>query len=426
MSRSFTRRDFLSTGASVGAAGALSGALGGSPLLHLGTHLPEKAAAPTVVAASRPKTTDRTLVLCTLYGGNDGLNTVVPYESGIYKSLRQGCSISESEALPIGEADNFKLGLHPAMQNIKTLWEAGQVAIILGVGYPNPNYSHFESMEIMQSADPSGDNPTGWVGRWLDVSGSGALRALSIGPNLPQVFAGARQQASTLADSTNPGDQEPDGDGVFVSAYRELQHVYRREIPLEADVGQMGTNMLVVGARAASALTSQKPPNSAAGANSGDIGNQFDVVAELIKAGLPTRAYGVSQNSFDTHTAELGTQFQLLAQLDGAVGNFMSAFPSHWGGLSPVILIYSEFGRRPESNASGGTDHGSANVVLAIGPTVKGGFYGDMQSLRRLDEYGNFIHTTDIRSVYATVLAEVFGVDPKGFFDRNYRRIGFL
>ena len=104
----------------------------------------------------------------------------------------------------------------------------------------------------------------------------------------------------------------------------------------------------------------------------------------------------------------------------------MSAFPTGGHGLSPVILIYSEFGRRPESNASGGTDHGSANVVIAVGPSVKGGFYGEMQSLRHLDDYGNFIYTTDIRRVYATVLAEVMGVDPKDFFDRPYRPLGFL
>ena len=147
----------------------------------------------------------------------------------MYKSLRPGCAINEDQALPIGAFDNLKLGLHPALVGMKSLWDAGQVAIILGVGYPNPNFSHFESMEIMQSADPSGDNPTGWLGRWLDVSGSSPTRALSIGPNLPQVFAGARQQASTIADSTNPGDQQPGGDGVFISSYRDVEHVFKRE-----------------------------------------------------------------------------------------------------------------------------------------------------------------------------------------------------
>ena len=417
---------FLAAASAWARSARLSATLGPGPSLARLARSSPATATQTRTATASLSALERTLVLCTLYGGNDGLNTVVPYESGVYKSLRPGMTINEDQALPIGAFDNFKLGLHPALVGMKSLWDAGQVAIILGVGYPNPNYSHFESMEIMQSADPSGDNPTGWIGRWLDVSGSGPLRALSIGPNLPQVFEGARQQASTLADSTNPGDQQPGGDGVFISAYRELEHVYKREPEFKADIAQTGTNMLVVGAKAAAALSSQKPPNSPSAGNSGDIGNQLDVVAELIKAGLPTKAYGVFSSSFDTHTAELGTQWQLLAQLDAGVSNFMSVFPAGGGGLSPVILIYSEFGRRPESNASGGTDHGSANVVIAVGPSVKGGFYGEMQSLRRLDEYGNFIYTTDIRRVYATVLEKVMGINPNDLFDRPYRSLGFL
>ena len=192
MSRSFTRRDFLGGSLGAGAVGALSATLGPGPALApLGLRSSVPSVAKTGELTTKASSPERTLVLCTLYGGNDGLNTVVPYESGVYKSLRQGCAITEDQALPIGAFDNLKLGLHPALPGMKSLWDAGQVAIVLGVGYPNPNYSHFESMEIMQSADPSGDNPTGWLGRWLDVSGTSPVRALSIGPNLPQVFEGA-------------------------------------------------------------------------------------------------------------------------------------------------------------------------------------------------------------------------------------------
>ncbi len=141
-------------------------------------------------AAARTSKQERTLVLCTLYGGNDGLNTVIPYESSAYRSLRGGVAIGEDQAQPIGAVDNLKLGLHPALVGMKSLWDAGQVAIIFGVGYPNPNYSHFQSMEIMMSADPTGDSPSGWIGRWLDVSGTNPVRALSVGSQLPQVFTG--------------------------------------------------------------------------------------------------------------------------------------------------------------------------------------------------------------------------------------------
>jgi len=428
MSRSFTRRDFLGGSIGVGAAGALHSAVGQAPLLARAAKAPasQAAATTTTTAATRSVTwRDRALVLCTLYGGNDGLNTVVPYESSNYRSLRAGVTIGEGQAQPIGTVDNDKLGLHPALVGLKSLWDLGQVAIIMGVGYPNPNYSHFQSMEIMMSADPNGDSPTGWLGRWLDVSGSSPTRALSVGSQLPQVFTGARQQASTLADSTNPGTQQPDGDPQFIRAYRECQHVFHRESELEAAIAQSGTNLLVVGSKAASALNSQQPPKPVTQNDPGDIGTQLDVVAELIKAGLPTKAYGVSSNNFDTHAGQLQTQAQLLSQLDAGVQNFMGAFPDGSRGLSPVILIYSEFGRRPDSNSSGGTDHGSANVVIAVGPSVKGGFYGHMQSLRRLDDLGNFVFTTDIRRVYATVLAHVMGVAPKDIVG-GHAPLGFL
>ena len=133
----------------------------------------------------------------------------------------------------------------------------------------------------------------------------------------------------------------------------------------------------------------------------------------------------MSLSSFDTHAGELETQAGLLSQLDAGVQNFMGAFPAGSKGLSPVILMYSEFGRRPESNASGGTDHGSANVVIAVGPSVKGGFYGDMQSLTRLDDLGNFRYTTDIRRVYSTVLADIMGIEPRDFVG-PFAPLGFL
>jgi uncharacterized protein (DUF1501 family) len=281
-------------------------------------------------------------------------------------------------------------------------------------------------MEIMQSADPSGESSSGWIGRWLDASGSDPTRALSVGPSVPVVFSGTRQQASTLADSTTPGDQLPGGDPNFLKAYAELEHTYSHEPALEADIAQAGCNLLSVGAKAASALTSQKPPAAVSENDPGDIGTQLDLVAELIKAGLPTKAYGVMSSSFDTHMDQLDTQGNLLSQLDAAVQNFMGDFPSGSGGLSPVIVIYSEFGRRPESNASGGTDHGSASNVIVVGPSVKGGFYGELPSLTKLDDTDNFRHTTDFRRVYATVLADIMGADPKSFLNAPYAPMGFL
>ena len=381
----------------------------------------------STAAAGRTAAVERALVLCTLYGGNDGLNTVVPYESSAYRKLRGSIAIPRDQVQPLEpRVDGVALGLHPSLVGLKSLWDAGQVAIILGVGYPNPSFSHFQSMEIMQTADPSGDSASGWIGRWLDVTGSDPLRALSVGPNLPQVFAGTREQASTLSDSTDPGSQQPSGDPHFISSYSELEHVVRGEPALEAAVARSGRNLLEVGARAAAALTREKPPKAISPNDSGDIGNQLDVVAELIAAGLPTRAYGVSFSSFDTHSGQLDFQGNLLSQLDAAVQNFMGGFPAVTRGLSPVIVMYSEFGRRAEANASGGTDHGSANNVIVVGPSVKGGFYGALPSLTRLDDTGNLRHTVDIRRVYATLLADVMGVDPKHLVGARFAPMPWL
>jgi len=253
MARSFTRRDFLSGGLGVGAAGALHTTLGplGSRVRHAPTRTP--AAGGAAVTAQASKTTrkvDRTLVLCTLFGGNDGLNTVVPYESSAYHQLRGDIAIRGDQVLPLGSVDGLKLGLNPAMPGLKSLWDAKQVAIILGSGYPDPNLSHFQSMEIMQTADPSGDSPSGWLGRWLDATGSDPMRALSVGPQVPQVFAGTRAQASTLADSTSAGSQQLGGDPNFNDSYRKLEHPFKRESTLEAAIAQSGANLLVVGAKA--------------------------------------------------------------------------------------------------------------------------------------------------------------------------------
>jgi len=424
MAKSFTRRDFLSGSLGVGAAGALHATLG--PVGPLARSGPGKRTPTAATKSSRGGKVERTLVLCTLYGGNDGLNTVIPYESPVYRALRGEIAIPHEQALPLGNAGDVALGFHPALVGMKSLWDAGQVAVVLGVGYPNPSFSHFQSMEIMQSADPSGESSSGWIGRWLDASGSDPTRALSVGPSVPVVFSGTRQQASTLADSTTPGDQLPGGDPNFLKAYAELEHTYAHEPALEADIAQAGCNLLSVGAKAASALTSQKPPAAVSENDPGDIGTQLDLVAELIKAGLPTKAYGVMSSSFDTHMDQLDTQGNLLSQLDAAVQNFMGDFPSGSGGLSPVIVIYSEFGRRPESNASGGTDHGSASNVIVVGPSVKGGFYGELPSLTKLDDTDNFRHTTDFRRVYATVLADIMGADPKSFLNAPYAPMGFL
>ena len=364
-------------------------------------------------------------VLCTLYGGNDGLNTVVPYESGIYRDWRGDLAIPGDQVLPLGGDGEQHLGLHPSLTQLYALWKAGKVAIICGVEYPKPSFSHFQSQLIWQTAQMSGDPAPGWLGRWLDVTGTDPFRALSVGPNLPPALVGAKQQASSVADSTSADAQLPGQGPAFSGPYKQLMTTYPGEPSLRAAQATSGANLMAVGTRAAAALSKEQPP--ATSGDAGDIGTQLDIVAELISYGLPTSVYSVSWSSFDTHSDQANTHAGLLSSLDAAVASFMSAFSTPTPGKSPVMVIYSEFGRTSRVNASNGTDHSSASVVFVVGPGVKGGFYGATPSFTKLDPYGNLIFTTDFRRVYATVLEQVLGVEtPRSVLGGSFRTIDFL
>jgi uncharacterized protein (DUF1501 family) len=403
----------------------LTGVLGGgvaTGLVHfngLGSLLSMAEASAATVPHHGP------FVLCTLYGGNDGLNTVVPYESGIYRDWRGALAISGEQVLPLGEEGSGKLGFHPSLVNMHALWKTGKVAVISGVEYPHPNFSHFASQSIWQTAQLSGDPGTGWLGRWLDVTGRDPFRALSVGPTLPPALVGAKQQASAVVDSTSPGAQLPGQNPAFNAAYKQLMTSFPGETALQAGQANCGTALLTVGSKAAAALSKEKPLSMSGEA--GDIGNQLDIVAELIQYGLPTSVYSVAWESFDTHSNQANPHAGLLSSLDSAVGGFMSGFPTAAPGKSPVIMIYSEFGRTTKANASGGTDHSSASVVLMVGPAVKGGFYGATPSFTHLDPYGNLIYTTDFRRIYATVLEKVLGMEtPRSVLGASFRPFEFL
>jgi uncharacterized protein (DUF1501 family) len=409
------RRQFLTGVIGAGAATGLVRFTGLDSLLRMAE----------ASAATPPK--NGPFVLCTLYGGNDGLNTVIPYESGIYRDWRGELAIPGDEALPLGHDGTAHLGFHPSLTALYALWKAGKVAVINGVEYPNPNFSHFQSTFIWQTAQLSGNPGIGWIGRWLDMTGPDPFRALAVGPTLPTALVGAKQQASSVADSTSAGSQLPGQNGPFSTAYKQLMTPYRGEPALEAGQAKSGSNLLAVGAEAAAALTKEQPPQETSGRDAGDIGTQLDLVAELIKYGLPTSVYSVSLASFDTHSDQADTHAGLLSSLDAAIESFMSDFPAPAPGKSPVIVIYSEFGRTNRVNASGGTDHSSASVVLVVGPAVKGGFYGAVPSFTRLDRYGNFVFTTDFRRVYATVLERILGIEtPASVLGRSFRTIDFI
>ena len=406
------RREFLTGVVALATAGVAS-----RPLAGLLTS--PAAAAEDAVGQSNA---ERRLVLCTLYGGNDGLNMVVPYEDPAYYDARSNIAVEASSLLPLSDG----LGLNPVVPGLKRLWDSGQVAIVRGVGYPNPSLSHFQGMAIWQTASPSGDVATGWLGRWLDMTRADSLRACSVGPIVLPAMAGERTQAAAVQDSTSGSAQLPYAPHDVLAVYRQLQDPRPGLGRTVNDIATSGREMLTTSRTFATALDHEPPPVLPQGVDDGDIGTQLNIVSSLIRAGVPTQAYAVSQNGYDTHSGEVSTQSQLLGQLDTAISAFFGSLAGYPEAKGTTLLIHTEFGRRVDSNGSDGTDHGTANNVLVIGPSVAGGFYGDQPSLTRLDENGNLVFEIDFRSVYATVLEHVIGIDSRSILGKRYPLLGFI
>ncbi|GAA3437763.1 DUF1501 domain-containing protein [Kutzneria kofuensis] len=348
-------------------------------------------------AARNPLSPDAgVLVVCTLYGGNDGLNTVIPASDRAYQSARPDLAYQPHEVLDLGDG----LGLNPGMTGLKKLWDDKRLGIVRGVGYPKPDHSHFRSMAIWQTASPGSPQQTGWLGRWLDVTGDDPLRAVSIEPVLPPLMAGQRAAGATLPVT---GLKLPTG--AVGKAFELMGHPQDGDAPDQARAARSIADLHTTATKLGPAV---KPSSD----SKGRLAAQLDVVAGLVEAGVPTRAYSVSLGGFDTHADEKGTQQRLLTELDQA----LSAFVDRMRGKPVVVLVYSEFGRRVGANASDGTDHGTAGPVFVIGDAVRGGFYGEQPSLTDLDN-GDLKESTDFRDVYATMLRDVLGEDPGKVLD---------
>jgi uncharacterized protein (DUF1501 family) len=328
------------------------------------------------------------------------------------------------------------LGLHPNLKAMKALWDAKQLAIVRGVGYPNPVLSHFRGMDIWQTASPDEPLVTGVLGRWLDATGSDPLRAISIGSTLPRLLTGERSAGTAIVAPT----VTLPGGTAMAPALASLDAPGPDRHGLSALVAESGADLLNVqhtladlmnAHRAATPATSTPRPGAGGGAAGArtvatTLAGQLGVVAELITAGSPTRVYQVSMGGFDNHAQEKDTHARLMTELDGAVSGFMTALGGSAAGSSVVLMTYSEFGRRVAENLSGGTDHGTAAPLFVVGAPVKGGqFYGDEPSLANLDD-GNLRFTTDFRRVFATMLAKVVGVDPKVALSGSFPTLNLL
>jgi uncharacterized protein (DUF1501 family) len=367
---------------------------------------------------------ERTLVVVQLAGGNDGLNTVIPYNDGTYHSVRPNLGIGADKVIQL----NDTLGLHPAMTGMKQLWDAGQVAIVNGVGYPNPTYSHFAAMDVWETANPGGTVGEGWVGKYLDAMQAehNALIGMSIGTGVPPEFHSNVPPVPALT-----GIQEyqlrPGADGPAITQTRNTSVLQLYELlPGEAKYGALlqGTveDAFDSSAKLTGVVENYKPaatyPQSA-------LANGLKIVAAALSANLGMRVAHVTLGGFDTHSRQADTQAKLLGELSDALAAFYQDLAASGRANSTVTMTWSEFGRRVGENASQGTDHGSAEPMFIVGGAVKGGLYGEMPALTDLDN-GNLRFTTDFRSVYATLLDKWLQGDADALLGQHFDRLDII
>ncbi|MFO0867393.1 MAG: DUF1501 domain-containing protein [Pirellulales bacterium] len=363
-------------------------------------------------ATSDRAAADRVLVVVQLTGGNDGLNTVVPFRDERYRQARPTLALPENQLSKL----NADLGLHPSLRGFARLWEAGELAILQGVGYPNPNRSHFESLDIWHTARREAPGRTaGWLGRYLDATldaqGELAAQAIHVGSEVqPLALTATRGVAASLRSAEELRFAAgPTGDR------------WQAAWEASAGAGGKGDDLLsFVRTVSVSARNTSRQLEQAASRRGGtpvsypetDLGHKLQTVGQLIDSGLPTRVYYVMLDGFDTHAAQPAAHAGLLQQLGDAVSAFRDDLTRRGHQRRVLLMAFSEFGRRVAENASQGTDHGAAAPVFLTGATVQGGLVGAHPSLTDLDD-GDLKHHTDFRRIYAGLLSRWLGI-PSG------------
>ncbi|MEX1041737.1 MAG: DUF1501 domain-containing protein [Pirellulaceae bacterium] len=348
---------------------------------------------------------DRVLVLVQLAGGNDGLNTLVPYADDAYYRSRPNLAIERDSVLRIDD----HCGLHPEMYALKDLYDEGQLSIVQNVGYPNPNLSHFRSTEIWETGSPAEKNwSEGWIGRYFDHACGGAqspMLGLQLGDRTAQTFVAQRPRCVTLS---NPELFEFSGGERRL---RDLHAVHQaaEETPPTLDfLRRTGNDVLTVSRQIADAVRDQK---TTAEYLPFHFSQALQTVAKLIAAELPTRVYYVSLGGFDHHANQENSHAVLLQELSEALTAFVHDLQEMGHLDRTLVMTFSEFGRRVAENRSGGTDHGTANMMFMAGGTSRPGLHGSQPDLTNLTPDGNLNHQIDFRSIYAAVLRDWLSTD---------------
>lgn len=389
-----TRREFLRTTGIVAVGAAMP------------AFLARTVAAATGDGAITGFKDDRILVVVQLGGGNDGLNMVVPFTDDAYHRARPRLGLKQDKLIAV----NPEIALNAGMKPLKELYDQGLVGIVEGVGYPNPNRSHFRSMEIWQTAtDSDRYSDSGWIGRYLDAQCGGEaepVAGVAVGGERPQAFNGRRgfgvafQDPGSFGWTEGPGKAREEGFKT-VNAVAPQQNEtldFLRKVTASAVLSS--DRVREVARRYKGGVEYPRDP----------FAQGMQTVAKMIAGGLPARIYYVTLGGFDTHANQANTHNNLLERFANGVAAFQHDMKAQGNAGRVLVMSFSEFGRRVAENASGGTDHGTAAPMFLIGEPVVAGLHGKRPSLTDLDN-SDLRHTTDFRSVYATVLDRWLGGD---------------
>jgi uncharacterized protein (DUF1501 family) len=399
----------------------LTHTLRGSSLVALSALVPDFVAR-TATAAAVGK--DNILVVLEMTGGNDGLNTVIPYADDLYHKARPTLRQTKDEVIRLDD----HVGLNSGMRGFRPVWEKGQLAVLQGVGYPNPERSHFEAMDIWQSADSGGKVTTGWLGRAAAETDnhSGGVSIVHIGASrLPLAVAGAPGGGAVTVSDKNSFSLDFGGGKVRQQkARRTLVEALAAPASTAADDDLVSfvQRRQVQTLTAAQRLRELFEGPTAITGRLDSLGPKLQLIAGLIAKGFGTRIFYVSLDGFDTHASQSTAHSNLLGELAGSITSFFETLKTNGDAARVRLMTFSEFGRRVQENGSRGTDHGAASCMFLAGPSIKGGVVGKHPSLADLDA-GDLKFHTDFRRVYATQLDLWLGCDSKAVLGARWEHI---
>lgn len=369
------------------------------------------------------------LVVVEMSGGNDGLNTVIPYTDSNYLKLRPTIGIPSHDVVQLSSS----IGIHPNMKSMQKLYEQGHLAVMTGVGYPNPNRSHFHSMDIWQTADPEVDirDRTGWIARYFDSDGhfkANPLSGITLGSSLPLTLFSEGAPTSVIGNGRDYGFDNRGGNmqkrmdalralyatGTVASGNAE----FVRNVGDEAYTSTLEMKQAFKDYDVKSGSAAAYPQNNG-------FASGLQTIAKLITGGLETRVYYLSLGGFDTHANQPRQHANLLGDLADGMTAFYQDLSQQGRAQDVTVMTFSEFGRRCKENSSAGTDHGAASVMFIAGGGVKGGVYGDYPSLSDLDD-GDLRFHTDFRSIYGTLIDKWLGANSQPILGGQFKHMDFV